>query len=107
MSNRPWHQFTIRRLLVLTTAVAAVIGGVWATPLPEFARMLLGAYFLVIVGYEIVRGPSRNAGFEELRNRREQLATRRRELMRETEELRNRGPARSAPEPDANDGPSD
>jgi hypothetical protein len=96
MSNRPWHQFTVRRLLLLTTAVAAVIGGVWATPLPELARIVLGVYLLVIVGYEIVRGPSRNAAFKDLRIRREQLARRRREMLCEAEDLRRRCRTRAA-----------
>jgi hypothetical protein len=76
---------------VLTTAVAAIVAGVWATPLPEFARIALCVYFLAIVGYEVIRGPSRNSVFKELRNRREQIAKRRQEILREAEELRRCG----------------
>jgi signal transduction histidine kinase len=88
MSQRRWHQFTVRRLLVLTTAVCAVVAGVWATPLPDFARFTLCMYFLVMIGYEVVRGPSRNAEFRELRQRREQLAAERQAILREAEERR-------------------
>jgi hypothetical protein len=101
MSYRPWHQFTVRRLFVLTTAVAAVIGAVWATPLPELGRIVLGGYVLAIVTYEIVRGPSRNAEFRELQIRREQIAKRRQDMLREAEDRRRRARTSSATETDS------
>jgi hypothetical protein len=108
MAPRRWHQFTVRRLLVVTTAVAAVVAGVWATPLPDFARFTLCVYFLVMIGYEVVRGPSRNAEFRELRERRAQIVERRQALLREAEELRRRQQQKgeSAPNESGNSPPS-
>ena len=81
---------------MLSTAVSAVIAAIWATPLPELARIVLAVYCLAIVTYEIVRGPSRNAEFKALRVRREQIAERRRELLTEADALRRRERSRAA-----------
>jgi hypothetical protein len=108
MARRPWYQFTIRRLLGLTIAVALNFALVWSIPLPEGLiaeglRFALAGFFMVIILWEFARRPVRTAEFEELRKRRERLAENRRALAAEVEERRRRGRPSSPTEIDAPD----
>jgi cell division protein FtsB len=74
MAKRRSNQFSVRRLLVLTTAFAAACGGLAAIHLPEMMRAGLIAYSAVIILWVVFRWPDKRAELIELRRRREQLA---------------------------------
>ena len=92
MEKRPWHQFTVRRLLVLMTLIAVLVGGMWSIPMPDWMRGALCAFYLVIVVWEVIRWPTRRAKVQDMLRRREQLVRNRQALAEEVERLRMHGP---------------
>jgi ABC-type transport system involved in cytochrome bd biosynthesis fused ATPase/permease subunit len=74
------YQFGILRLIVLTTATAAVLALVMRMHVPIALQLALACYFLLIVGWLIFRGPR-------VAQRLGQAASQRRRLQQEREEL--------------------
>jgi hypothetical protein len=76
-------QYSIRRLMVLTTVVAIVVGVAWSFDFPELFRAALAVYFLTFAVWAVVRGPRLYADLRRLRAEHRRLAQRRARLERE------------------------
>ena len=73
-------QFGIRRLFVLTFAVAVVVMISKSVFLPRFAQGLIAIYLLCLVGWAVMRGPTVYADLLELHRLRCKIKERRHKL---------------------------
>jgi hypothetical protein len=87
MKNRR-RQFGIRRLMVLTAAVAVVITISLRIDAPRLAQGVLAVYFISLVGWAVMRGPTVCANLAEVLEQRRQLKQRRIELESKAQELK-------------------
>jgi hypothetical protein len=99
LKRRP-HRFTVRRLLALTTAVAAICAAVSSLPVPELMRAALLVYCLCIIGWEVFRGPRVRNELYEVRRRRRALAAKRIAMAAEVEQLRQRSRKSKSADPE-------
>lgn len=88
MANTSHFQFGIGRLIVLTSAVAVVMAVSIRIDAPQIAQWVFAAYFAVLVGWAVMRGPIAYAKIIEARNRRREVEQRRNELETEASEWR-------------------
>ncbi|MEO8495930.1 MAG: hypothetical protein ABI614_12720 [Planctomycetota bacterium] len=91
MAKTTHFQFGIGRLIVLTSAVAVVMAVSIRIDAPQFAQWVFAAYFAMLVGWAVMRGPSVYAKIIEARSRRREVQQRRNELESEASELRKNG----------------
>ncbi|HUG67591.1 MAG TPA: hypothetical protein VMM76_07560 [Pirellulaceae bacterium] len=94
MAKNIQFQFGIRRLIILTSAVAVVMAVSVRLDAPQVAQWAFAAYLALFVGWAVMRGPNMYAKFIEARARRHQLMQRRSELESEAAELRLRSQRR-------------
>jgi hypothetical protein len=71
------YQFGIRRLLILTTAVALIVVISIRLAAPRLVQVVVAAYFVFLVGWMIMRLPSLYVKLAELCKRADQVAERR------------------------------
>jgi hypothetical protein len=76
-------QFTVRRLIGLTAAVAAVTAIAVRLDLQQVTRFALGSYCIVLISWCILRGPSLLAHWSELRGRRRTIIAGRKKILDE------------------------
>lgn len=88
MVKNTQFQFGIRRLIILTSAVAVVMAVSVRLDAPQVAQWAFASYLAFFVGWAVMRGPNMYADFVETRARRRQLMQRRSELESEAAELR-------------------
>jgi chromate transport protein ChrA len=88
MSTPRWYQFTVRRMLGLTVAVAALFALLWSFPIPDVLRVIVASFYLFIIFWEFIRRPVRRAEHEEWEARRAALVASRETLEKEVEERR-------------------
>ena len=88
MGNKGQFQFGIRRLIVLTLAVAVITAFSVRIDVPKLGQLVLATYCMFLVGWTVLRGPAVCADLLEARRRHRQLKERRRELESEVRELR-------------------
>lgn len=104
MPRRRWHQFTVQRLLVLSTAIAAICAGMSSLHMPEWMRAALIVYFVAIVAWVIFRWPTFREDMREIRRRRQELANKRTALIAEAAKQKGkRGDATPQKPPDRAD----
>ncbi len=90
-------QFGIARLIILTTVIAVVIAISIRIDAPKLTQGIVAAYFLFVVVWVVMRGPTVAAGLTDVYRRRGKLKDRRAELEREVlGQKRNRDVVRSA-----------
>lgn len=83
--NRPrTYQYSLRRLLVLSTAVAALCAAAGAIPAPPAFQLGFGLYLAVLVAWTIMRLPAVSENWREHNRRRLAMIQRRREIAIET-----------------------
>ncbi len=82
-ARRRWHQFTVQRLLVLSTAIAAICAGMSSLHMPEWMRAALVVYFVVVVAWVIFRWPTFRDNMRDIRRRRQELADKRTAIIAE------------------------
>src|SRR5687768_2741131 len=83
------YQFSVRQLLLWTTIVALMLGGIVALDLPAILTpAVLLSYFAYISAWLAFRGPSVASGLRELAARRRRLVEHRRSLQAEVDAKR-------------------
>ena len=76
-------QFGIRRLLILTIAVAVISAVASRINAPMLFQTVVAAYFIFLIGWAVMRVPSIWTNFSKLRERSRQLKERRVESLQE------------------------
>jgi len=98
-------RFSVRRLFVITTIVAVVVGFAWSLELPEFMQALIAILGLVYA-FIFSRVPAISADYKRFKARQRRVAVRRAELERQFgprgfRESNDSKPAASEPQPTA------
>ena len=83
MRTTDQFRFGIRRLLILTTAVAVIIALSVRIDVTWHIQTMVAGYLLLVVGWMIMRVPSLYGKFWELRKRSQQVAEHRLRLEKE------------------------
>jgi hypothetical protein len=76
-------QFTVRHLIGLTAAVAAVTAIAVRLNLDYVTEFTVGSYCIALIVWASLRGPGRYARWAELRDRRRRILAQRRKLKEE------------------------
>jgi hypothetical protein len=76
-------QFTVRHLIGLTAAVAAVMAIAVRLNLDQLTKFTVGSYCIMLIVWASLRGPGLYAHWAELRGRRRRIIAQRRELKEE------------------------
>jgi hypothetical protein len=87
MERRP-YQFSIVRLLVLTTTVAVVISVARALSITLPGQIALGVYFGALAVWGVMRWPDVYASLKVVRSRRRAILEQRQALARQVEQQR-------------------
>jgi len=90
MTKRRPYQFSIGRLLVLSTAVAGslvVARGLASEPV---LQAILGVYFALLVAWVVMRWPAVSTNLREVRKRRQELLTQRAAMVADANESKKR-----------------
>ena len=72
-TKRPPYQFTIRRLLFLSTAVAVCMASARSFDVPPMIQAILGVYFSLFVIGAVMRWPAIRAKQREIWQRRQKI----------------------------------
>ncbi len=78
-----YFQFTVRHLIGLTAAVAAVTAIAVRLNLDHLTKFTVGGYCIMLIVWVSLRGPGLYAHWAELRGRRRRIIAQRRELKEE------------------------
>jgi hypothetical protein len=89
------HQFSIARLLLLTTATAVILGISLKMERTFVAFGILPLYFLLLTYWLILRGPTVTTGLFKVYRRYRQLKEQRGLLQAEIDRHRNKGQGKS------------
>jgi hypothetical protein len=81
--RRP-YRFSVFRLLVLTTVVAAALAGARLIPPTAELRVFLGVYLAVLLVWAVLRLPEVSANLRDIRHRRRAILQWRRQLLAES-----------------------
>jgi hypothetical protein len=88
-SSRP-YQFSLRRLLFLSAAVAVALAlARWMDASPE-AQAIVGGYLTLLVIWSAMRWPAVRANLREVRERRKRILEERRRLLIAAKDMKRR-----------------